>query len=184
MNRHGVQINKTSRNTVLFMTNIGTTRSSVAFPVEVAHLGGGAGRTRPIRAAGPTADRIIDVATRLQRLPRRLPHRSPTGTSRCRPNRRRRPLDDKEPDLLPEYSSLKFQLPDAFVSWVPSRRRGCHKANVHPELGRVEVTSGLQVRLFGQPNMQPLRDSCVHRTLASTFLYFQSEANYCEVGIC
>ena len=35
MNRHGVQINKTSRNTVLFMTNIGTTRSSVAFPVEV-----------------------------------------------------------------------------------------------------------------------------------------------------
>ena len=35
MNRHGVQINKTSRNTVLFMTNIGTTRSSVAFLVEV-----------------------------------------------------------------------------------------------------------------------------------------------------
>jgi arginine decarboxylase len=30
-----VQINKTSRNTVLFMTNIGTTRSSVAFLVEV-----------------------------------------------------------------------------------------------------------------------------------------------------
>ena len=35
MDRHGVQINKTSRNTVLFMTNIGTTRSSVAFLVEV-----------------------------------------------------------------------------------------------------------------------------------------------------
>jgi arginine decarboxylase len=33
--RYGVQINKTSRNTVLFMTNIGTTRSSVAFLVEV-----------------------------------------------------------------------------------------------------------------------------------------------------
>jgi arginine decarboxylase len=30
-----VQINKTSRNTVLFMTNIGTTRSSVAYLVEV-----------------------------------------------------------------------------------------------------------------------------------------------------
>jgi arginine decarboxylase len=35
MDRHGVQISKTSRNTVLFMTNIGTTRSSVAFLVEV-----------------------------------------------------------------------------------------------------------------------------------------------------
>ena len=35
MDRHGVQINKTSRNTVLFMTNIGTTRSSVAFLMEV-----------------------------------------------------------------------------------------------------------------------------------------------------
>ena len=31
MDQHGVQINKTSRNTVLFMTNIGTTRSSVAY---------------------------------------------------------------------------------------------------------------------------------------------------------
>ena len=35
MDRHGVQINKTSRNSVLFMTNIGTTRSSVAFLVEL-----------------------------------------------------------------------------------------------------------------------------------------------------
>jgi arginine decarboxylase len=34
MDRYGVQINKTSRNTVLFMTNIGTTRSSVAYLVE------------------------------------------------------------------------------------------------------------------------------------------------------
>ena len=31
MDRYGIQINKTSRNTVLFMTNIGTTRSSVAY---------------------------------------------------------------------------------------------------------------------------------------------------------
>jgi arginine decarboxylase len=30
-----VQINKTSRHTVLFMTNIGTTRSSVAHLIEV-----------------------------------------------------------------------------------------------------------------------------------------------------
>ena len=35
MDHYGIQINKTSRNSVLFMTNIGTTRSSVAFLVEV-----------------------------------------------------------------------------------------------------------------------------------------------------
>ncbi len=35
MDGFGIQINKTSRNTVLFMTNIGTTRSSVAYLIEV-----------------------------------------------------------------------------------------------------------------------------------------------------
>jgi arginine decarboxylase len=35
MRNHGIQINKTSRNTVLFMTHIGTTRSSVAYLIEV-----------------------------------------------------------------------------------------------------------------------------------------------------
>jgi arginine decarboxylase len=35
MDKYGIQVNKTSRNTVLFMTNIGTTRSSVAFLIEV-----------------------------------------------------------------------------------------------------------------------------------------------------
>jgi arginine decarboxylase len=35
MDRYGVQVNKTSRNTVLFMTTIGTTRSSVAYLIEV-----------------------------------------------------------------------------------------------------------------------------------------------------
>jgi arginine decarboxylase len=35
MERYGVQVNKTSRNTVLFMTNIGTTRSAVAYLIEV-----------------------------------------------------------------------------------------------------------------------------------------------------
>jgi len=35
MDRFGIQINKTSRNTVLFMTNIGTTRSSAAYLIEV-----------------------------------------------------------------------------------------------------------------------------------------------------
>ncbi|MFI0926499.1 aminotransferase class I/II-fold pyridoxal phosphate-dependent enzyme [Streptomyces sp. NPDC021012] len=35
MDRHGIQVNKTTRNTLLFMTNIGTTRSSVAYLIEV-----------------------------------------------------------------------------------------------------------------------------------------------------
>jgi arginine decarboxylase len=35
MDRYGIQINKTSRNTVLFMTNIGTTRSSLAYLIEI-----------------------------------------------------------------------------------------------------------------------------------------------------
>ena len=35
MDQYGIQVNKTSRNSVLFMTNIGTTRSSVAYLIEV-----------------------------------------------------------------------------------------------------------------------------------------------------
>lgn len=35
MDKYGIQINKTSRNSVLFMTNIGTTRSSIAYLIEV-----------------------------------------------------------------------------------------------------------------------------------------------------
>jgi arginine decarboxylase len=35
MDRYAIQVNKTSRNTVLFMTNIGSTRSSVAYLIEV-----------------------------------------------------------------------------------------------------------------------------------------------------
>lgn len=35
MDKYGIQINKTSRNTVLFMTNIGTTRGSVAYLLRV-----------------------------------------------------------------------------------------------------------------------------------------------------
>jgi arginine decarboxylase len=35
MDEYGIQVNKTSRNTVLFMTNIGTTRSSVAYLIGV-----------------------------------------------------------------------------------------------------------------------------------------------------
>jgi len=35
MDKFGIQVSKTSRNTVLFMMNIGTTRSSVAYLIEV-----------------------------------------------------------------------------------------------------------------------------------------------------
>ncbi|MFJ9416545.1 aminotransferase class I/II-fold pyridoxal phosphate-dependent enzyme [Streptomyces sp. NPDC101227] len=35
MDRYGVQVNKTTRNTLLFMTTIGTTRSAVAYLIEV-----------------------------------------------------------------------------------------------------------------------------------------------------
>ncbi|MGH3530551.1 MAG: aminotransferase class I/II-fold pyridoxal phosphate-dependent enzyme [Mycobacterium sp.] len=51
MDRYGVQINKTSRNTVLFMTNIGTTRSSVAYLVEIL-----------VKLAQELDDRIIDMS--------------------------------------------------------------------------------------------------------------------------
>lgn len=51
MDRYGVQINKTSRNTVLFMTNIGTTRSSVAYLVEVL-----------VNLAQELDDRIADMS--------------------------------------------------------------------------------------------------------------------------
>jgi len=35
MDKYGIQINKTSRNTVLFLTHIGSTRSSIAYLIEV-----------------------------------------------------------------------------------------------------------------------------------------------------
>ena len=90
MDRFGIQINKTSRNTVLFMTNIGTTRSSVAYLIEVLvkivrDLEGQRGRDEPgaaggARPRGAEADRTVRTAARLQRLPPRLPEqrRDPT----------------------------------------------------------------------------------------------------------
>ncbi|MDA1194894.1 MAG: aminotransferase class I/II-fold pyridoxal phosphate-dependent enzyme [Planctomycetota bacterium] len=52
MAAHGIQINKTSRNTVLFMTHIGTTRSSVAHLIEVL-----------TRIAREMEDKIEDMGT-------------------------------------------------------------------------------------------------------------------------
>ncbi|MFK7878473.1 aminotransferase class I/II-fold pyridoxal phosphate-dependent enzyme [Roseobacter sp.] len=56
MDKYGIQINKTSRNTVLFMTNIGTTRSSVAYLIEVL-----------VEIAKSIDDRLDD-ASRMERL--------------------------------------------------------------------------------------------------------------------
>jgi arginine decarboxylase len=74
MDRHGVQINKTSRNTVLFMTNIGTTRSSVAFLVEVL-----------VKIAGELEERVSEMGLgergRFEQTVRRL-----TTSSSAMPN--------------------------------------------------------------------------------------------------
>jgi arginine decarboxylase len=56
MDKYGIQINKTSRNTVLFMTNIGTTRSSVAYLIEV------------LVEIAKDLDERMDDASRMERL--------------------------------------------------------------------------------------------------------------------
>jgi arginine decarboxylase len=56
MDKYGIQINKTSRNTVLFMTNIGTTRSSVAYLIEV------------LVEIAHELDDLLDDASRMERL--------------------------------------------------------------------------------------------------------------------
>ena len=56
MDKYGIQINKTSRNTVLFMTNIGTTRSSVAYLIEV------------LVEIAKELDELLDDASRMERM--------------------------------------------------------------------------------------------------------------------
>ncbi len=56
MDKYGIQINKTSRNTVLFMTNIGTTRSSVAYLIEV------------LVEIAKELDDLLDEASKMERL--------------------------------------------------------------------------------------------------------------------
>jgi len=56
MDKYGIQINKTSRNTVLFMTNIGTTRSSVAYLIEV------------LVEIAKELDDLLDDASKMERL--------------------------------------------------------------------------------------------------------------------
>lgn len=56
MDKYGIQINKTSRNTVLFMTNIGTTRSSVAYLIEV------------LVKIATELDELLDDASKMERM--------------------------------------------------------------------------------------------------------------------
>ncbi len=56
MDKYGIQINKTSRNTVLFMTNIGTTRSSVAYLIEV------------LVQVAQELDDLLDDASKMEKL--------------------------------------------------------------------------------------------------------------------
>ncbi len=56
MDKFGIQINKTSRNTVLFMTNIGTTRSSVAYLIEV------------LVEISKDLDELLDDASKMEKL--------------------------------------------------------------------------------------------------------------------
>ncbi|MCB5199789.1 aminotransferase class I/II-fold pyridoxal phosphate-dependent enzyme [Loktanella sp. TSTF-M6] len=56
MDKYGIQINKTSRNSVLFMTNIGTTRSSVAYLIEV------------LVEIAKSLDDLLDDASKMEKL--------------------------------------------------------------------------------------------------------------------
>jgi hypothetical protein len=83
MDRYGIQINKTSRNSVLFMTDIGTTRSSVAFLVEVlvniareldqniSEMS--LGERERFERAVASAYRNVFAPSRFQRVPPRIP---------------------------------------------------------------------------------------------------------------
>ncbi len=57
MDKYGIQINKTTRNTVLFMTNIGTTRSSVAYLIEIL-----------VKIAQELEEELADMSPRERRI--------------------------------------------------------------------------------------------------------------------
>ncbi len=94
MDRYGIQINKTSRNTVLFMTNIGTTRSSLAYLIEIlvnrrpgtgrASGGRQPGRAARLREAGARFHRGAAAAARFQPVPRRFSRQSDERYARRR----------------------------------------------------------------------------------------------------
>ena len=84
-NRYGIQVNKTSRNSVLIQSNINNTRSDVAHLVRVlAEISseverdlaqGGANATEDVRGAGQEPDDRRARSAELLAFPRRLPRR-------------------------------------------------------------------------------------------------------------
>src|SRR5262249_31238752 len=80
MDKYGIQINKTSRNTVLFMTNIGSTRSAVAYLIEVL-----------VKIAHDVDQRVADMSAVERRI-----H-----------DKRVRSLTQEQPPL-PDFSSFHF----------------------------------------------------------------------------
>lgn len=80
MDKYGIQINKTSRNTVLFMTNIGSTRSAIAYLLEVL-----------VKIARDVDDRVTDMSA----IERRIHEK------------RVRSLTLEQPPL-PDFSSFHF----------------------------------------------------------------------------
>ena len=103
MDKYDIQINKTSRNTVLFMTNIGTTRSSVAYLIEVLvriaqELDAELDEASPIERKGfdKRVHRLMRraaAAARFHPFPRRLP------PGQVRQHARRRPAQGLLPGL-------------------------------------------------------------------------------------
>ena len=73
MDKYGIQINKTSRNSVLFMTNIGTTRSSVAYLigvlVKIANELDREWKDSSTREKAIITDRVVSLTKRLPPLP-------------------------------------------------------------------------------------------------------------------
>lgn len=70
MDQFGIQVNKTSPNTVLFMTNIGSTRSSVAYLMRVL-LSIADQLDEQQRSMSPTERKLLEQ--RLEKLTRKLP---------------------------------------------------------------------------------------------------------------
>jgi arginine decarboxylase len=114
MDRYGIQVNKTSRNTVLFMTNIGTSRSSVAYLIEV----------------------LVKLATRFERERAERGEHSPIADAAPSPA-----LPDFS-RFAPAYAS-DSGLPDGDVraAFFDGQRRGCVE-HVTPDELRARIARG------------------------------------------
>ena len=144
MDRHGVQINKTSRNTVLFMTNIGTTRSSVAYLIEVL--------VKIARELDePLSDMSLAERAAHERAVLRLTARSPRCPTSARSTPRSataRPMPtDPEGDVR-----RRSTCPTTTPVRIPHRRTGRRKAR-----RRVDVVSATFVTPYppGFPVLVP-----------------------------